>query len=208
MIDSLVPKPHFAKSFSTILSHPREPSGSSQPQRSRMDNFLMASLAVFLLGLPMHGWAQDQSQSGRVIEEIVVTATKKGEGEKLQDVALAVTAFNGDMLEDFQVRDVNDLSYSVPNVAIDSSGTVKGLANFSIRGLGVTSSVPSLDPTVGTFVDGVYLGSNYGVILDTFDLEGIEVLRGPQGLLFGRNVTGGAILVNTRQARRQAGWIV
>jgi len=83
-------------------------------------------------------------------------------------------------------------------VAIDSSGTVKGLANFSIRGLGVTSSVPSLDPTVGTFVDGVYIGSNYGVILDTFDLEGIEILRGPQGLLFGRNVTGGAVLVNTR----------
>jgi len=198
MINSVVPKPLSAKSFSTILSNPPELSGASRPQRSGLDNFLITSLAVFLLGIPMHGWAQDQSQSGRVIEEIVVTATKKGEGEKLQDVALAVTAFNGDMLEDFQVRDVNDLSYSVPNVAIDSSGTVKGLANFSIRGLGVTSSVPSLDPTVGTFVDGVYLGSNYGVILDTFDLEGIEVLRGPQGLLFGRNVTGGAILVNTR----------
>jgi len=72
------------------------------------------------------------------------------------------------------------------------------LQNFAIRGLGITSSVPGPDPTVGTFVDGVYLGTNLGVILDTFDLESIEVLRGPQGLLFGRNVTGGAVLVNTR----------
>jgi len=139
-----------------------------------------------------------ESGSALRLEEIVVTAQKKGAAESLQDVPLAITAFNGDLLEELQVRTVNDLSYSVPNVSIDSSGTVKGLANFSIRGLGVTSSVPSLDPTVGTFVDGVYLGTNYGVILDTFDLDGIEVLRGPQGLLFGRNVTGGAILVNTR----------
>jgi len=143
-------------------------------------------------------FAQDESDGPVYRDEILVTAQKKGEGEDVQDVPLAVTAFNGDLIENQQIRTVNDLSYSVPNVAIDSSGTVKGLANFSIRGLGVTSSVPSLDPTVGTFVDGVYLGTNYGVILDTFDLEGIEVLRGPQGLLFGRNVTGGAILVNTR----------
>jgi len=114
MINSVVPKPQSAKSFSTILSNPPELSGASRPQRSGLDNFLITSLAVFLLGIPMHGWAQDQSQSGRVIEEIVVTATKKGEGEKLQDVALAVTAFNGDMLEDFQVRDVNDLSRQQP----------------------------------------------------------------------------------------------
>jgi len=150
-------------------------------------------------------YAQDQSEQGESAEAdqqfgnvIIVTAQKKGSGENVQDVPLAITAFDGDLIEKLQVRDVSDLSYSVPNVAIDSSGTVKGLANFSIRGLGVTSSVPSLDPTVGTFVDGVYLGTNYGVILDTFDLEGIEVLRGPQGLLFGRNVTGGAVLVNTR----------
>jgi len=139
----------------------------------------------------------DEADSSNRLEEIVVTAQKKGVGESLQDVPLAITAFNSDLIEKRQVRTVNDLSYTTPNVAIDSSGTVKGLANFSIRGLGVTSSVPSLDPTVGTFIDGVYIGSNYGVILDTFDLEGIEILRGPQGLLFGRNVTGGAILVNT-----------
>jgi len=146
--------------------------------------------------------AQDDSES-KYFDEIVVTAQKKADAENVQDVPIALTAFDGNTIDKLQIRDVNDLSYSVPNVSIDSSGTVKGLANFSIRGLGVTSSVPSLDPTVGTFVDGVYIGSNYGVILDTFDLEGIEILRGPQGLLFGRNVIGGAVLVNTRDASHE-----
>jgi len=161
-------------------------------------SFVFAIVAgLAMAATATQGLAQESRLEAR-LEEIVVTAQKRGDAERLKDVPIAITAFNGQTIEDKQVRDVNDLSYSVPNVAIDSSGTVKGLANFSIRGLGVTSSVPSLDPTVGTFIDGVYIGTNYGVILDTFDLDGVEVLRGPQGLLFGRNVTGGAILVNTR----------
>jgi len=142
-------------------------------------------------------YAQDTSSSSG-FDEIIVTATKKGQGENIQDIPLSVTAFDGALIEKLQVRNVQDISYSSPNVALDSSGTVKGLQNFAIRGLGITSSTPGPDPTVGTFVDGIYLGTNLGVILDTFDLESIEVLRGPQGLLFGRNVTGGAVLVNTR----------
>jgi len=133
-------------------------------------------------------------------DEVIVTATKKGKAENIQDVALSVTAFDGDLIEKTQLRTIQDVTYSAPNIALDSSGTVKGLQNFSIRGLGVTSSVPGLDPTVGTFVDGIYQGTNFGIILDTFDLESIEVLRGPQGLLFGRNVTGGAAVINTRKA--------
>jgi len=89
------------------------------------------------------------------------------------------------------------LSFSAPNVSLDEIGTSRGTANFSIRGLGVNSSIPSIDPTVGVFVDGVYLGLNTGVVFDLFDLDSVEVLRGPQGILFGRNTTGGAVLINT-----------
>ena len=86
----------------------------------------------------------------------------------------------------------------MPNVQLDDVATIAGVANFSIRGLGINSSIPSIDPTVGVFVDGMYMGITSGVLLDMFDLESVEVLRGPQGLLFGRNVTGGAVLINTK----------
>lgn len=128
---------------------------------------------------------------------IVVTGTKSRNAEDVQDVPLAVTAFNSESLEALKVRDVQSLTYSAPNVSLDQIGTSRGTANFSIRGLGINSSIPSIDPTVGVFVDGVYLGFNGGVVFDLFDLDSVEILRGPQGVLFGRNVTGGAVILNT-----------
>lgn len=141
--------------------------------------------------------AERESAVERVLGTITVTATKKADVENVQDVPVAMTAFNSDTLEALQVRDIQSLSYSAPNVQLEDIGTAKGTANFSIRGLGINSSIPSIDPTVGVFVDGVYLGINNGVVLDLFDLDSVEVLRGPQGLLFGRNTTGGAVLINT-----------
>jgi iron complex outermembrane receptor protein len=132
-----------------------------------------------------------------LLEEVVVTARKRE--ELAQDVPLSVSAYDSGQIEALKVRDLESLAVSMPNVALDDIGTFPGTANFSIRGLGINSSIPSIDPTVGIFVDGVYMGNNLGVILDTFDLENIQVLRGPQGTLFGRNVTGGAVLVNTRK---------
>ena len=142
---------------------------------------------------------QDQSSGGFTFldDVIVVTGTKKAGGENVQDAALAITAYGSETLDALQVRDISSLSFKMPNVALDEVGTTKGVANFAIRGLGVNSSIPSIDPAVGVFVDGVYLGINGGVVFDTFDLESVEVLRGPQGILFGRNVTGGAVLLNT-----------
>ena len=135
---------------------------------------------------------QDQSSGGFTFldDVIVVTGTKKAGGENVQDAALAITAYGSETLDALQVRDISSLSFKMPNVALDEVGTTKGVANFAIRGLGVNSSIPSIDPAVGVFVDGVYLGINGGVVFDTFDLESVEVLRGPQGILFGRNVTG------------------
>ena len=144
--------------------------------------------------------AQESARSGgsaSLLEEVVVTARKREEGS--QEVPLSIAAFNSDQIAALKVRDLTSLSVGMPNVALDDVGTTRGTQNFSIRGLGINSSIPSIDPTVGVFVNGVYLGVNNGIIFDVFDLESIEVLRGPQGILFGRNVTGGAILLNTKK---------
>lgn len=143
--------------------------------------------------------AQEQEKRGAAIllEEIMVTARKREESS--QEVPLAITAFNSAQIEALKVRDLMSMSVGMPNVALDDIGTTRGSANFSIRGLGINSSIASIDPTVGLFLDGVYLGNNVGVIFDMFDVESVEVLRGPQGILFGRNVTGGAILLNTKK---------
>ncbi len=141
--------------------------------------------------------AERESAIDRVLGTITVTATKKADVENVQSVPVAITAFNAETLEALQVRDIQSLSYSAPNIQLEDIGTARGTANFSIRGLGINSSIPSIDPTVGVFVDGVYLGVNNGVVLDLFDLDSVEILRGPQGLLFGRNTTGGAVLINT-----------
>jgi iron complex outermembrane receptor protein len=142
--------------------------------------------------------AQERRGSASILlEEIIVTARKRE--ENAQDVPLAITAFNADQIESLKIRDLMNLSVGMPNVALDDIGTFRGSANFSIRGLGINSSIPSIDPTVGVFLDGVYLGNNVGTIFDMFDVESVTVLRGPQGILFGRNVTGGAILINTKK---------
>ncbi|MBL4671357.1 MAG: TonB-dependent receptor [Arenicella sp.] len=141
--------------------------------------------------------ANAQTASQALLEEVVVTATKKKNVENVQDIPAAISVFGEAQLDALKVRDITDLSFSTPNVALDDIGTAKGTANFTIRGLGVNSSIPSIDPAVGVFVDGLYYGINAGVIFDTFDLESVEILRGPQGVLFGRNVTGGAVILNT-----------
>ena len=138
-----------------------------------------------------------ESAIDRVLGTVTVTATKKKDVENVQDVPVAVTAFNSDTLDALNVTTLESLSYSSPNVSLDDVGTSRGTANFAIRGLGVNSSIPSIDPAVGVFIDGVYLGVNSGVVIDLFDVDSIEILRGPQGLLFGRNTTGGAVVVNT-----------
>ncbi|KJS39085.1 MAG: TonB-dependent receptor [Hyphomonas sp. BRH_c22] len=162
---------------------------------------LSASVAVFAAGSAIAQEADAaparESAVDRILGTVTVTATKKANVENVQDVPLAVTAFNSDTLDALKVNDLQGLSYSTPNVSLEDVGTSKGVANFSIRGLGINSSIPSVDPTVGVFVDGVYLGVNSGVVLDLFDLDSVEILRGPQGLLFGRNTTGGAVLINT-----------
>ena len=154
----------------------------------------------YLIALLLAGSAAAQAvEDAPPLEVVVTSAAKKSEAQAAGDVATAVSVLTSEHLVARQVTDIEDVSYALPNVALDGIGTGKGIANFSIRGLGVAGSIPSIDPTVGVFVDGVYLGMNYGVIMDMLDLEAVEVLRGPQGLLFGRNVTGGAVLLRSQR---------
>lgn len=158
---------------------------------------LAASFVVGSLLVPSAQARELKRSTAAILEEVVVTARKRQ--ENAQEVPLLVSAFGADQLEALKVRDLQSLTTSMPNVSLDDTGTVRGFANFSIRGLGINSSIVSIDPSVGVFVDGVYMGMSAGMVFDVFDLERIEVLRGPQGTLFGRNVTGGAILMHTKK---------
>lgn len=139
--------------------------------------------------------APDQPADDAAKREIVVSI-KKPETDRLA-YAGSATRIAGDALADRHVQDISTLSYAAPNASLDPIGTFKGVANFSIRGLGVNSSIPSIDPAVGLFVDGVYMGTNAGTVFDLLDVDSVDVLRGPQGVAFGRNTTGGAVLIAT-----------
>ncbi len=172
-----------------------------------MKGFLRAFLAVSLLvSLGGDGAAaQDDGAavqdvfgvSGVLLKKITVTARKRE--ELIQNVPLSITHFSSEKVEALKVNDLESLAVLMPNVALDDGTSELATASFSIRAVGINSSIASVDPTVGVFVDGVYVGQVTSVLFDAFDIESIEVLRGPQGTLFGRNVTGGAILVNTKK---------
>jgi len=123
------------------------------------------------------------------IEEILVTAQKRS--ETLQEVPIAISVFSADMIENSQVKELRDLSEYIPNVNI-SQGTDFG-ARIQIRGVGANSRNIGFDSRVGVYLDGVYLGQGPALNQDLVDLEQIEVLRGPQGTLFGKNTVAGAI---------------
>lgn len=159
----------------------------------------LVALAVSSQAAPV--CAQDSILDRVDSDSIVVTARKRE--ENVQTVPLAVTAFQAEQLEALNFTTLETLTFSMPNVQLSSLGSVPSTANFSIRGLGIVSSIPSVDPTVGVFVDGVYMGINTGIVVDNFDVASIEVLRGPQGVLFGRNVTGGAVLITTAAPTNQ-----
>tara|TARA_A100001391_G_scaffold7621_6_gene4923 strand:- start:3774 stop:6023 length:2250 start_codon:yes stop_codon:yes gene_type:complete len=157
-----------------------------------------AALSIGQIAAP--AFAQERDSDG---EDDVIVVTVKNEQTALIDYSGSVTAIDQGQLEARAISDISQLSYAAPNVALDTVGTFKGVANFSIRGLGINSSIASIDPAVGLIVDGVYIGINGGAVFDTVDLARVDILRGPQGVAFGRNVTGGAVLVETGEPTDQ-----
>ncbi|MGI9232957.1 MAG: TonB-dependent receptor [Woeseiaceae bacterium] len=143
--------------------------------------------AAMLMPFTTSVWAQG-------IEEIVVTASKRQ--ESLQDVNLAVTAVSGDILEARQIDTIDDIQMMVPGM---SSGNDFAFAKLFIRGVGLNSSFAGVDPSVALHVDGAVISSTYAQLGAFFDLERVEVLRGPQGTLYGKNATGGSVNLITRK---------
>jgi iron complex outermembrane receptor protein len=136
---------------------------------------------------------------GFTIEEVVVTARKKD--ESLQDVPVAVTSMSSDDLKALNLSDTQDLGSFSPGVHIEPApGQGGSIAKVTIRGQVQTDNLITLDPSVGWYIDDVYLARAYGTANSLFDVSRIEVLKGPQGTLYGRNTTGGAIKILTEKA--------
>ena len=132
------------------------------------------------------------------IEEITVVSSKKAADELLRETPAAITAFDENRIELALAEDLPDIGRLVPNASLHLASTFTGFPNFYIRGIGVGGSTRTVDPAVGIFVDGMYIGYGAAASLETFDLASLEVLRGPQGTLLGRNVTGGAIVAHSK----------
>ncbi len=134
------------------------------------------------------------------IEEITVTARKKA--ESLQDAPIAISAFSSEGLEDRGITRLNDIENIAPNLTFQNNpsfGGASSAAAIYIRGIGQKEFLPTVDPGVGIYLDGIYVARSVGAIFDLVEIEQVEVLRGPQGTLFGRNTIGGAISITSKK---------
>ncbi|PTS86222.1 TonB-dependent receptor [Sphingomonas sp. HMWF008] len=158
---------------------------------------VVASPALAQSAAPAESAPPAAQDSG--IGDIVVTAQKRA--QNVQDVPIAISAFTADTLQQRAVQNVSQLSALTPNVNLDAgtpfSGSASVLAAY-IRGIGSDDFAFNIDPGVGVYLDGVYLARTVGANQDLLDVERVEILKGPQGTLFGRNTIGGAISIVTR----------
>lgn len=155
-------------------------------------------LTGLLAGAALAGAANAQDAPARApttgLADIVVTAQRRA--ENLQQVPIAVTALTADNLAAQRVISANDLAGMVPSLQTGSQG-MQSNPNIFIRGIAIGASNSGIDPKIGIYVDGVYIGRTVGALFDLPDAERMEVLRGPQGTLFGRNATAGAVNITT-----------
>lgn len=170
-------------------------------KRSLKNQLLIGASFCAVAGFGLEAVAQ--------VDVITVTARKKA--ENVQDVPIAITAFSGEALEDLGVEDLSDAAKFAPNVSFDGTAAVSGSSIAStiyIRGIGQTDFTLNSDPGVGVYIDGVYVARSVGGLLDLVDVESVEILRGPQGTLFGKNTIGGAINVTSRRPDPDSGAFV
>lgn len=152
-------------------------------------NLLSTAVLVAATGAPLSHAA--------VLEEIVVTAQKRE--QSMQDIPVAVTAMDAAAIESRRISQVTDISLFAPNVEIVDSPTNTTAATIAIRGASQINPALTWESSVGIYLDGVFIGKNLGSIFDIAELERVEVLRGPQGTLYGKNTVGGAVNLITRK---------
>jgi iron complex outermembrane recepter protein len=163
-------------------------------------SLLVALSTTSLIGLSAPAFAQDTAAANAPVEdsgEIIVSARRRN--ESIQDTPIAITAINSAQLESKGAVNIGDLMGTAPNLVITNQNSGGAAANLSIRGLTYADVEKSQEPTVGVVVDGVFIGTSTGQFFDFFDIDQVEVLRGPQGTLFGRNTIGG--VVNIKRTR-------
>ena len=165
-------------------------------------NALTTAIALSTATLSGLVSAQDNAPSttATLMEEIVVSA--RGIEEGLQDAPIAVSAFTGETLDYRGVDSLDQIERFVPSLTLQNNPSFGGASNSAaiyLRGVGQKEFLPTTEPGVGLYVDGVYVARSVGAILDIIDIDRLEVLRGPQGTLFGRNTIGGAISIATRK---------
>ena len=174
---------------------------SSSRRAPRGAWLLVAGAALALLMPPCPAWAQTEAAA---LEEIVVTARKRE--ESLQETPISVTAFSADALQQANMIDLRDIGKYTPGMSFTSYGMGSSEAGaMFLRGIGQSDHMVTTDPGVGLYIDGVYVGRNQGAALDLLDLERVEVLRGPQGTLFGKNTIGGAVNLVSRKPGMENG---
>jgi len=165
---------------------------------------LRLSIAAILAAqLPTPASAQSSDESAATgIESVVVTARRRE--ESLQDVPVAISALTADQLQAQNVRTLEDMTAFAPNIKVNAGRATSSTINAYIRGVGQNDPLWGFEPGVGIYIDDVYVARPQGALLDVYDVERIEVLRGPQGTLYGKNTIAGAIKYVTRDIATDA----
>ncbi len=185
---------------SLIENNKNESVGDDMNQSTKNKRGLLAALVAALFAAPAGAQDETPVEGSSGLEEITVTARRVE--ENLQDVPVSITAFTAETMERRQITSSDDIGKITPNLQFTNNAPLAGNNNSSIifiRGVGQISPRANTDPGVGLYIDDVYMGQSVGGTMELRDISHVQILRGPQGTLFGRNTIGGAVLLNTTE---------
>lgn len=184
-------------SFAQTPDQPAQPADSNTSTGVHASDDPAPLPTIAVPATPPAPVAVTKTRDDGALEEIIVTAQRRT--ASVQETPISMEAFNADKLQQRGVQGVQDLAANVPSMVIEPHPLSASTLRITIRGVGITDSQVTQDPAVGIYLDGVYIARSSGLALDLADLERVEVLRGPQGTLYGRNTTGGAVNMVTRR---------